>query len=90
MRFLFLNNNFTYALILASCIGQAFGQEDSSASRFGLDNVVDVHITIKEKEFDKLKPPDNVAKLSDPFGEAFDPDSAMEIRQIHECGSSFA
>ena len=71
MRFLFLNNNFTYALILASCIGQAFGQEDSSASLFGLDNVVDVHITIKEKEFDKLKPPDNVAKLSDPFGEAF-------------------
>ncbi|MEE2942948.1 MAG: CotH kinase family protein [Verrucomicrobiota bacterium] len=36
---------------------QAFGQEDSSASLFGLDNVIDVHITIKPEEWAKLQPP---------------------------------
>ena len=71
MRFLFLNNSFTYALILASYIGQAFGQEDPSASLFGLDNVVDIHITIKGEEFDKLKPPADVRLDGQAVSEAF-------------------
>ena len=71
MRFLFLNNNFTYTLILASYIGQAFGQEDPSASLFGLDNVVDIHITIKGEEFDKLKPPADVRLDDQAVSEAF-------------------
>ena len=71
MRFLFLNNSFTYALILASYIGQAFGQEDPSASLFGLNNVVDIHITIKGEEFDKLKPPADVRLDGQAVSEAF-------------------
>ena len=48
---------------------QAFGQEDSSASLFGLDNVIDVHITIKPEEWAKLQPPKGT-KMD--FGAAFE------------------
>ena len=67
----FMINRISYAFILGICVSQLFGQDDPSASLFGLDNVVDVHITIKQEEFDKLKPPAKVARMSDPFGEAF-------------------
>lgn len=65
-------NRFVCALTLGFGIGQAFSQEDPSASLFGLDNVVDIHITIKGEEFDKLKPPADVRLDGQAVGQAFE------------------
>ena len=53
-------------------LGQALGQEDPSASLFGLDNVVDVHITISSEEWAKLQPPADVRIDDQVVGKAFE------------------
>lgn len=53
-------------------LGQALGQEDPSASLFGLDNVVDVHITISSEEWAKLQPPADVRIDDQAVGKAFE------------------
>ncbi|MED5453503.1 MAG: CotH kinase family protein, partial [Verrucomicrobiota bacterium] len=71
MSLLHMYNRFVCALILVFGTSHAFGQEDLSATLFGLDNVVDIHITIKGEEFDKLKPPADVRLDDQAVGEAF-------------------
>ena len=44
-------NRFVCALILGFGIGQAFSQEDPSASLFGLDNVIDIGSGIEWEVF---------------------------------------
>ena len=51
---------------------EALGQEDPSASLFGLDNVVDVHITISSEEWAKLQPPADVRIDDQAVGKAFE------------------
>ena len=65
--------NFSAALcvLYALGLGQALSQADPSASLFGLDNVVDVHITISPEEWAKLQPPVDVRLDGDAVGQAF-------------------
>ena len=60
-----------FCLLTALGLGQALGQDDPSASLFGLDNVVDVHITISSEEWAKLQPPADVRIDDEAVGEAF-------------------
>jgi len=63
-----------YSLIsfaIALSFVQAVAQDDPSASLFGLDNVIDVHITIKPDEWAKLQPPAHVRLDGEAVGEAF-------------------
>ena len=54
----------------ALSFGQALGQDDSSASLFGLDNVIDVHVTIKPEEWPKSQPPAHVRLVGEAVGAA--------------------
>ena len=58
------------SFVVAMSLAQAFGQDDPSASLFGLDNVIDVHITIKPDEWSKLQPPAHVRLDGEAVGEA--------------------
>jgi len=67
-------------LAVAMSLGQALGQADPSASLFGLDNVIDVHIRIDPEEWAKLQPPAGVRLDDEAVGEAYEDliEDAME------------